>query len=228
MTNESKTIFISRELETKSYFNTLKDYGYTLFGFSLLNIKVLPFIHVPDSDWLYFYSKNAVYYFFEQLSEKEKQGLHQRKIAAHGIGTAKKIKEYTTVPVDFIFNHQTEALASDFVNDSNTKVLFLRAKRSIGNVEEMMKNVEAFHLPVYVNEIKEDIDIPNAKYLIFTSPMNVESYLQKKQINEDQEIFAIGKSTFKKLTNHGLKNKILMPTRPSEKDLYELVLDNIH
>jgi len=65
-----KTIFISRKLSKDSFFKTkLEEAGFTIHGKSLLKFSAIPFQKTPKSDWIFFYSKNGVKFFFQRLKD---------------------------------------------------------------------------------------------------------------------------------------------------------------
>ncbi len=67
----TKSVFISRDLEESSEFATrLCAEGWQVRGFSLVTLAPLPADAIPEADWIFFASKNAVRFFFEGLGWK--------------------------------------------------------------------------------------------------------------------------------------------------------------
>jgi len=62
--------------------------GFEVIGHSLIEFKAIPFDLPSSFDWIFFYSKNAVRYFFEQIPP---ENIHS-SIAAFGPGTAHFLK----------------------------------------------------------------------------------------------------------------------------------------
>ena len=95
------TVFISRELSGSSEFkNLLAAAGWQVEGRSLVALAPLPFREMPDCDWIFFSSKNAVR-FFSQNIENQNIDLPKSKWAALGQATAKVLAEYVG-KVDFV------------------------------------------------------------------------------------------------------------------------------
>ena len=61
----TKTVFISRDLDEYSAFTALLHAaGWQVRGLSLVTLTALPFDEIPEVDWIFFASKNAVRFFF--------------------------------------------------------------------------------------------------------------------------------------------------------------------
>ncbi|MCK6694310.1 MAG: uroporphyrinogen-III synthase [Thermoanaerobaculia bacterium] len=67
----TKSVFISRDLEESSEFATrLCAEGWQVRGFSLVTLTPLIIKEIPEVEWIFFASKNAVRFFFEGLGWK--------------------------------------------------------------------------------------------------------------------------------------------------------------
>ncbi len=68
----TKNVFISRDLDENSGFaSQLQAAGWQVRGLSLVTLTALPFDEIPEVDWIFFASKNAVRFFFGQASDRE-------------------------------------------------------------------------------------------------------------------------------------------------------------
>lgn len=222
------TIFISREISSDSIFKVmLEPAGYEIIGQSLIDFSPVPFDTIPQTDWLFFYSKRGVQFFFEQLKDQLDTTI---RIATIGPATAKRVEQYH-YKVDFIGNGVPEATARDFIgiynveNTRNQVVVFPQAKNSRRSIQKLLKReIRAIDLIVYDNRISEPVQIPYTDILVFTSPMNVLAYLKSNQIHESQKIVAIGLTTALFLKQKGLK-AVHIANTPSEKSMAEKVLE---
>ena len=85
-------VFITRNLAPDSPLKSrLEASQILLTGISLIAFQPCFFPPLPLVDWLFFYSKNGVKYFFEQTNNSLSSDV---KIAAMGAGTAKVVTQY--------------------------------------------------------------------------------------------------------------------------------------
>jgi uroporphyrinogen-III synthase len=221
-----KTIFITRDLSPTSAFRTqLEAAGFAVYGKSLLHFSVVPFDSIPESDWLFFYSKNGVKYFFERLKILNIPIPKNVHWAAIGKGTA-DLLESITQQVDFVGTGDILQIATAFLNlAKNQSVLFVQATDSRQSIQSLLKNnIIAKSLIVYKNEPKEQINIPHCGTLVFTSPMNVKAYFKNRILLNHQKIFAIGRTTAKTLDSLGFED-YHVAEEPSEEALVKVILE---
>ena len=64
-------IFISRDLATDSIFSKRLQGKATVIGLSLVEFQPLIFDAKKSGDWLFFYSKNGIQYYFSQMTSLE-------------------------------------------------------------------------------------------------------------------------------------------------------------
>ncbi|MEM9884477.1 MAG: uroporphyrinogen-III synthase [Bacteroidota bacterium] len=218
-------VFISRDLEKNSIFKTtLEAEGIKVEGISLIEFEAVKFDEVPAVDWIFFYSKKAVKYFYEGLSVQLPIAL---KYACIGESTAHDLKQYQD-RIDFIGNGKPDEAASEFVKlASKQRVLFPRAKNSRQSIQKILhKNIISTDLIVYNNKPKLSRFMTDCKLLVFTSPLNVEAYFHSNQLQANQRMIAIGESTAAALRARG-HCEILIANEPSERSLAKSVLDSI-
>ena len=213
-------VFISRDLAEESIFRqSLKAYGCEVIGQSLIDFSPLPFDEVPKSDWLFFYSRNGVRFFFEQGP----LGVQWPRIAAMGAGTASALQNLGK-SVDFVGSGAPEATAAAFIKIARDQsVLFVQASQSKQSVERLLaEDLKAIAFPVYNNQIKSPINIPVCDLLVFTSPMNVAAYFTHYTLAENQQVIAIGPSTAQALAQRQITPQIA--PQPDEQHLAQAVI----
>jgi len=220
-----KNIFISRHQDPDSVFlKTLSSKGYSVTGMQLIDISAVPFGHFPEVDWIFFYSKNGVKYFFEQLRSPLSP---VPKIGAIGPGTADYIEEHFAHP-NFVGDGNVQRTAHRFSEKAKEKkVLFPRAQNSQRSVQKWLgPEVAAIDLVVYKNEPIKGFDLPDFDCLVFTSPLNATAYFSEKEYQEGQQIIAIGNTTAQALKEIGIKS-VTVADKPTETSLAAAVLDAI-
>lgn len=218
------SVFITRELNKNSIFKKeLTKVGFELISQSLVTFSPTLFYSIPPTDWIFFYSKNGVKFFFENAPISLSKNI---KWAVMGKGTATALLQQN-IQADFIGNGQPKATAEAFLKIAkNQQVLFPRAKNSKKSVQNLLESQLIVHdLVVYENAIKRNFSIPNCDYLVFTSPLNATAYFQKYSWQSTQKIIAIGKTTANALKALGIHQLIIANTT-SEKGLTEAVLTN--
>jgi uroporphyrinogen-III synthase len=218
-----KKVFITRDLKETDFFKTaLEKVGFSVFGQSLIAFSKVDFTFVPECDWLFFYSKNGVKYFFESV---DNQLVINKKIGTIGESTAAYLVVNFGIKANFIGTGEPLQTAKDFIQiAANKTVIFPHAKYSKQSIQQQLgKNIIAKDLIVYENKMLTGFDIIDADVLVFTSPMNVEAYFNKITLESNQKIISIGNTTAKALELIGF-NDFFIAKIPSEKGLVEAIL----
>lgn len=215
------SVFITRDLGEDSYFKSvLTAHGYVVTGHSLIDIENIRFTDVPKTDWIFFSSSNAVNHFFDQHPNIALS----TKYAVIGKGTEIALKQYGH-KADFI-GERSDIIETgiDFSNLAYGKtILFPKAVDSLRTIQkQLVENTAAIDLDVYKTKPKTDFENPTAEILVFTSPSNVEAFMQNGKINNNQKVIAIGKSTGKKLEEFNIR-EYKMAYLPDEPGLAEAV-----
>ncbi len=193
-------IFISRDLGQDSPFvQALEAKGDEVCCESLIEFDLVPFNYFPFCEWIFFYSPRCVQYFFEMA---EANRYKNSKFAVMGPGTARAMIEENIIP-DFIGNGIPEQTAESFADEAfEQRVLFPQAENSRKSIEKLISDqVEVIDMVVYTNTPKKEFAIPDSDILIFTSPLNAQTYFQKYTLITGQKILAIGKTTAESLRN---------------------------
>ncbi|MEM7102487.1 MAG: uroporphyrinogen-III synthase [Bacteroidota bacterium] len=217
------SVFISRDLPPDSPFRgMLASRGCTVSGNSLITINPEPFELVPTANWIFFYSKNGVEHFYSQLDEDQKRKLPVR-VATLGSATAKALDKWA-IPPTFIGNGDPLETAEMFVEIAiGQHVLFPQARQSRQSVQSILEeHILPISLVVYSNKKKAEVPKQNETCLVFTSPLNAQSYFDKHNIDSHQKVIAIGKTTGSALADLGLSDYVVSKS-PKEDILAETV-----
>jgi len=227
-----KTTFITRALTPESdFFRLLSEAEWSVRGFSLLEFEGVPFSY-PHVDWIFFYSKNGIRFFFDYLKSNEerwqtflkRQASDAPKLAVMGKASAEYLLEFK-LKANFIGTGNVETTAPTFLQMSRgQRVLFPHAKNSRHSIRKIIENeINAIDVLVYENRKIRDFSVNDAAVLVFTSPMNVEAYFEKYELEKNQKLVAIGDTTATKLTEMGFDN-VKIASEPNEVALAEVVL----
>lgn len=198
-------VFISRALYTDAPFRQiLESEGFQVTGIPLVELMPLPFEEIPVSDWVFFSSKNAVVFFFEQITLL--QSLGSVKWAAIGPATAKVLETYVPT-VDFTGTGDPEETARLFQEKARGQsVVFPAARHSRAGVQRFLTSeVQCVHVPIYDNRPLPCPEPRTEDVLVFTSPMGVAAYCSQQVVQAEQVVVAIGQSTFEALQTHAIK-----------------------
>lgn len=219
-------VFITRDIKETDFFKTaLKEIGFAVFGQSLIEFSSVPFGLDTDFDWLFFYSKNGIRFFFNQLTGNDASIISNKKIGAIGKGTAQFLKRYYQHEADFVGNGEPLETARAFAQIAvGTRVIFPRARTSQKSIQEQLSNiVTAIDLVTYENQPKTDVSIPNADILVMTSPLNTRTYFNRYPLIAGQQVIAIGNTTATQLRQLGIQDFVIAK-QPTEKGLIDAVI----
>ncbi len=222
-----KRIFISRELTAESNFRALfASYpDIEIAGESLLEFSPIPFDTVPDTDWIFFSSKQGVRFFFSQIQNLGISLPENMLWAALGAGTAQALEAAGKV-VDFTGNGHPSQTGYAFASRcKGQRVLFPQAEHSRRSIQPYLApGTCVIDLTVYSNRIRSSFSVPESNLLILTSPLNARAFFSAYSLKPHQLVVAIGESTQKELIRLGVP-KIFLPAAPSETGLAQLALD---
>lgn len=202
------SVLITRDLNEDSFFkNVLEGNGYEVNGISFIETNNIAIAEVPQTDWVFFASSNAVRFFFEQqpaLKPKVKFGVI-------GKSTEEELKRFGKNAAFVGSVTDTKVVGKKFAKTVGSEtVLFPQAKGGLRTVQQQFEHTGKLNdLSVYETVKKGNVKIPQVNILVFTSPSNVESFFEKGKILPDQQIIAMGKSTEKKLREFGVEQCVL-------------------
>jgi uroporphyrinogen-III synthase len=160
---------------------------------------------MPISEWIFFSSKHAVRYFFNQ-----KPAIGKVKFGCISKQTSAELRQYGH-RADFIGqNTDTKLVGKQFASlVGNAKVLFPIAKESMQSIQQQFTK-NTINLAVY-ETLKQGIEIDKAtNILVFTSPSNVEAFFEKNKWQEHYKAVAMGEATEHALFRKGVRK----PAKP--------------
>jgi hydroxymethylbilane synthase len=217
-----RKVFVTRDIKEDDYFSSaLGRLGFQIEGKSLIEFKQIRIKYLPQTDWVFFSSKHAVRYFMSQKPELP-EGI---KFACIGTSTSAELRAFGK-RADFIGqNTDIKLVGKQFSSKiGNARVLFPIARGSMQSIQwQMVKRDNVFNMEVYAT-LKHSIEVsPEHEVLVFTSPSNVEAYLEKNKILPHQKLIAMGESTGKALEKE--KHKVYkMPISFDDLGLVQAVL----
>ncbi len=175
-------------------------------GASLIEFTTNKIEHQPDTDWIFFTSKNSVRSFFENdLTIKNS------KLACIGPGTTSVLKEYCDA-IQFIGSDiDIKKVGQSFALELGTaNCLFPISNISKRSIQKAIRNEsQVLDVVMYNTSLKTEIKVGPVDILIFTSPSNVRAYFSKYEIKENQQVIAMGPSTAETLEKSGVKQPLL-------------------
>ncbi|MBN8701954.1 MAG: hydroxymethylbilane synthase [Bacteroidetes bacterium] len=212
------SVFITRDVNEKGlFYKSLSAKGFTVQGRALIDIKKIPLRPTPPTEWIFFSSKNAVKYFFDQ----KPQLASDVRYAVVGKGTGDELKKYGKRAEFIGYSTDTRLTGKQFAAlVGSRKVLFPQAKGSFKTIQKQFtKPGQAIDLIVYESIKRNEEEIPNADILVFTSPSNVEAFFEKHKIKENQKVIAMGDATANALKEH----RVVINKKPATFDDIGLV-----
>jgi len=204
------SVFITRNVKEAEYFyRVLSASGYKVSGKALIEMKPIPFGLIGKTDWIFFSSKHAVKFFFEQ-----KPSIGNQKIGCIGRATADSIRKYGK-RADFIgYSTDTKLTGKQFASQVGSgSVLFPMAKGSLRSIQNgFIKQNQVIDLVVYETIKKNDEPVPFNEIIVFTSPSNVDAYFEKNKFISGQKAVAMGEATANELKKYGINH----PAQPDD------------
>lgn len=194
------SVFITRDLrEDDFFFQVLKANGCEVHGRALIETHRVPLKNIPEAEWVFFSSKQAVRHFLGQT--KLRPGT---KIAVVGKATSDELRKFN-LHADFIGGgNDTRVTAKQFAAVAGrSRVLFPQAKGSLKTVQQQMPAAQVIDLVVYETIRRSADDLPAAEVLVFTSPSNVEAFFEKNSVHSGQKLVAMGHATGNTLKEKG-------------------------
>ena len=195
------SIWISRDLKKDSIFRkVIKKNNHKITDESLIKLDSKNINSLPDCDWIFLNSAFALDSILHLKTD-----FNMKKIAAFGPATAKYIKK-NGLNVDFIGLGTPQQVAEKFDSIISSKeIVFIpSSNKSLGTVQGILKDSNKKILETYTT-ILIDKKLKHYDLLVFTSPSNVEAFLNSNKIS-DQKVISIGPSTTSALKNAGIIN----------------------
>ena len=195
------SIWISRDLKKDSIFRkVIKKNNHKITDESLIKLDSKNINSLPDCDWIFLNSAFALDSILHLKTD-----FNMKKIAAFGPATAKHIQK-NGLNVDFIGLGTPQQVAEKFDSIISSKeIVFIpSSNKSLGTVQGILKESNKKLLDTYTT-ILIDKKLKHYDLLVFTSPSNVEAFLNSNKIS-DQKVISIGPSTTSALKNAGIIN----------------------
>jgi uroporphyrinogen-III synthase len=216
-----KKVFVTRSFRDNDYLpSALERLGFEVEGRSLIEFRQIRIKELPKTEWIFFSSKHAVRFFFNQDPKIENV-----KFGCIGTSTSAELRAFGK-RADFIGQStDTRLVGKQFSSKvGNARVLFPIARGSMQSIQwQMVKRDNVVNLEVYAT-LKHSIEIdPSFDILIFTSPSNVEAFFEKNKPAPHQKLVAMGESTGKALEKLKFK-KYTMPRAFDDLGLVQAVL----
>ena len=199
--NIPSSIWISRDLKKNSIFRkVIKKNNHKITDESLIKLDSKNINSLPDCNWIFLNSAFAL----DSILHL-KNDFNMKKIAAFGPATAKHIQKHG-LNVDFIGLGTPQQVAEKFdsIISSKELVFIPSSNKSLGTVQGILKDSNKRILETYTT-ILIDKKLKHYDLLVFTSPSNVEAFLNSNKIS-DQKVISIGPSTTSALKNAGIIN----------------------
>ena len=139
------------------------------------------------------------------------------RCAAFGVASAAKLSQYAAV--HFIGNGKSSSTAAGLkvILNEGDQICFVTAKHSVHSMRTHFPL--ANRIITYENNINQDWHLDSDfDILVFTSPLNVESYFNKRTFHANQTFVAIGNTTANALRGLGIEN-VVMSDEPTEESL---------
>lgn len=186
-------VFVTRSFREHDYLpNALGKLKFEVLGKSLIEFKPIKIKELPVTEWIFFSSKHAVKYFFEQ-----KPAIGKVKFGCIGASTSAELRSFGH-RADFIGQGtDTKLIGKQFASKvGSSKVLFPIAKDSMRTVQwQMPKKDNALDINIYFT-VKHSVEIDDSyNVLVFTSPSNVEAFFEKNKPKPHQKLIAMGDAT---------------------------------
>ena len=198
----SKRLFISKSNSECEYLNQfLAEKNIKLFSVSFIKFQGIKFNIDFSYDIIFFSSPRSVVFFKE--CEKIPKNI---KVACTGSKTAELLLKMGH-KIDFIGRTSGDIgkIADEFnIWSENRTVLFPISDISLKTISSKLNKSRVFEIIVYKTIINSSKIIPCDIY-VFTSPSNVDGFLQKNDIINKSIIIAWGTSTEKHLIKRGFK-----------------------
>ncbi len=213
-------LFISRPIETNSPINYLVNKQITVISKSLIDISPVT-VSQAEEDWIFFYSKKAISFYFEQGHKIQP---HQR-VACFGESTALHFEKLYQQTAEFIgTGDESATLALWQIKAVSGSICFMRGELSRrALIEELKDHHHISEKIIYQQQLKKVKLDQDYDLAIMTSPLNVQNFLANG--GKADHYISIGATTATELLKYGISSKI--SSAPNEKAILEAVLEEL-
>jgi uroporphyrinogen-III synthase len=182
------SLFITNDLQgdDELIFSSIPNLSYE--GKSLVKIEPIPFESLPDSDWIFFYSKTAVNIF--KLLLNDITNIKSKKFGVIGHQTAISLEKELGITPDFIY------IGQDISILKGQSVLFPRAKNSRKTIDVLLDPQLVTSVIIYDNQPDISYPLPSSvDILAVTSPMNGDAIFTKSPVIKYNHLITLGSTT---------------------------------
>jgi len=225
-----KTLLITRDLNEDSPIKQIASQDLKIIGKSFISFTEVRFDDWNrDADWVFFYSKNGVKH---SLANAEFYDFCKTvSVGVYGQMTADYIQEYYKVTPDFIGDGSRLSTLDNYLRLEPHHTLFVQGDRSLKALQSDPKLVSAYSEVIAYRSLEHqhqpgDFSSP-PDIIVFTSPLNVEYYLNQYDLRPTQTLWVIGETTgsaLRQMTSHPFN----IASRPSESVIAEEIARSLH
>lgn len=206
----SKRIFISKNAsEVDSFRSQFEELGYSVISHSFLSFSAVEFEVEHSFDVIFFGSPRSVIFYLANGS------LDNTKLIGCVGGKTAELLESLGLEVGFvgIKSGDPRSVAEDFkvwLDERRTsallslRVLFPVSDRSLRTVSSEIDDSQREEVIVYSTKTKGKV-IEACDVYVFTSPSNVEGFLELNTVTDASKVIAWGKSTESSLVSGGVE-----------------------
>jgi len=201
-------LITKKEEELPILSRLLKYNGITTTFQSLIQTKLIPVPVWPETDWVFFGSRNAVKFALQSRPDL----LKNKKIGAVGLGTAKALSAlgYRS---DFVGEQADITLVAGSFSNSikpNETVLLPLGEQSARTLVKNWENkLKLKVVIVYATKAQKIEIMPKTDLILFTSPSNVISYLEQGGPVSGVTALAMGKTTLHSIESNGFTDTLM-------------------
>ena len=214
------SVFITKEVDHESELTKwCNDKNIKLVNKSFLHFESLTSPKLPFGDVYFFTSKRAVSFFLSQHKIPV-----EVQIACVGQSTANEFLK-RGIPVDFIGKSagNPEQIAKELSNFIGQKsIVFMGALEGSDAIYNQIKTSNKRKYPIYKTIITPELITEVYDCYVFTSPSNLNGFLESNSLPTHAKVIAWGKTTEKALLNNNIK-PIYTLENSSEKELILLL-----
>jgi hydroxymethylbilane synthase len=201
-------IFISRERDEASLLcEQLEAHGYQTHAKALISTRMLRHVQpLPDSDWLFFVSRNAVRHFLAQYTPTAAM-----RLAAVGEATARALHEAGYVAHFTGSSNDMAVVAQEFAEQvGSCKVLFPMGNRSKKNIMQALPaDISTVELQVYETILEPQLVDVALIACVLSSPSSAEAFLAIHAVDPNCLYVAMGHSTAAYLREQGVQKLVV-------------------
>ena len=214
----TSSVFITRNAsDSPGLIEELIRSGFNVQAIPLIRSEPIAFDrNIPETDWIFFSSSNAVRFFFQANPI-----IQHQFFAAIGDATARTLTAFR-LPDFTGSSSDIQKTALEFAEiAANASVLFPGPETGIRQIQKALNPSQIVDLICY-RTIPTPLNVGFPDILVFSSPSNVESFFQINAIQQHQRFIAFGSSTALSLKKHGIVNPTI-PKSLSDEDLLQAI-----